>query len=247
MEITFAATPSWAEENSIVTIKVESGETISVGDFVNIELVDETFVKKEVISMRRWFGSEGAKRGKWKDVDSITEGESAEITLNNIKSNTIQTTSMPSAAERRRMAEMICISPFKEIHCGKESIYDYVEEGCTVPDKVIVYLRTTKPYLMSPGIYDHPFKKDTRLLGPYMYTDDKYYWDRDTWKYVLKYHVKLPIDFINHVMSDAGTEFIEKQMSENTSWAETIKEWKKGQGGICLLPDDAGDKELDDF
>ena len=31
MEITFAATPSWAEDNSILTIKAGEGETIRVG------------------------------------------------------------------------------------------------------------------------------------------------------------------------------------------------------------------------
>ena len=79
-----------------------------------------------------------------------------------------------------------------------------------MPNKVIAYLQTTMPFVMSPGFYDHPFKTGTHLLGPYRYTDGKYYWDRDTWKYVLKYNLVLLQEFIGHVMSDEGTSFLEK-------------------------------------
>lgn len=41
------------------------------------------------------------------------------------------------------LSKMVCVSPFKEIDCGDESIYDYVKEGYVVPDKVIAYLKTT--------------------------------------------------------------------------------------------------------
>lgn len=110
----------------------------------------------------------------------------------------------------------ICITPYKENHGGLESIYDNIQEGYEVPQKVIRYLKTTNPYMMSPGIYKHPFK-NMDLLGPYWYCDDKYYWDRDTWKYVIKYGLKLPQDFIDHVMSDKGTEFLERCEKENKS------------------------------
>lgn len=144
--------------------------------------------------------------------------------------------------------EMVCISPFKEIHCGEHSIFDYVQEGYTVPEKVIEYLRTTKPYMMCPGIYEHPFIEGKDLLGPYMYTDGHYWWDRDMWKYVLKYHVTLPQEFIDYVMSDSGTEFLKQCEIEEDSWSSKIKDWKKSEEqGLCLLPDDAGDKELADF
>ncbi len=121
------------------------------------------------------------------------------------------------------MEEMICLSPFKELRCGDESIYDFVQEDYTVPNRVIAYLRTTQPYLMSPGIYTHPFKPEKRLCGPYMYTDGKYYWDRDTWKYVVKYHVTLPQAFIAHVMSEEGMAFIEHFMDRSDSWSDKIK------------------------
>ena len=89
-----------------------------------------------------------------------------------------------------------------------------------MPDKVIAYLRTAKPFLASPVIYEHPFKEGVTLLGPYLYTDDTYYWDRDTWKYVVKHHLRLPQDFIDHVMSEEGTRFIESQIDENDLWNE---------------------------
>ena len=145
------------------------------------------------------------------------------------------------------MRKMICLSPYKELRAGEKSIHDYVQEGYSVPEKVIAYLRTTEPYLMSPGIYEHPFKPGTRLLGPYMYTDGKYFWDRDLWKYVVKYHVTLPEEFVNYVMAGDGDAFFEEFIDKSASWSETIKQWKKKKGVICLLPDDAGDKELSDF
>ena len=100
---------------------------------------------------------------------------------------------------------------------------------------------------MSPGIYKHPFRTNRTLLGPYIYTDGAYRWDRDTWKYVVKYGLILPDDFIEYVMSEKGTEFIERQIKSRNSWENTIEEMKKSPNGICLLPDDAGEVSLDDF
>lgn len=101
-----------------------------------------------------------------------------------------------------------------------------MQEDYEVPDKVIAYLRTAHPYVMSPGVYRHPFRPDTELLGPYLYTDGHYYWDRDTWKYVLKYRVALPQEFVDHVMSDRGTAFLEAQTGEQDSWANRIENRK---------------------
>lgn len=145
------------------------------------------------------------------------------------------------------MSHPISLTPYREIVGGKESIYDHVQEGYSVPEKVIAYLRTSQPYVMSPGIYEHPFKKGCRLLGPYLYTDGTYCWDRDTWKYVVKYGLKLPQCFIDHVMSDEGTAFIEKCIEENPSWGNSINQWKERECLLCFLPDDAGDIDLEDF
>ena len=96
------------------------------------------------------------------------------------------------------------------------------------------------------GVYKHPFK-EKRLLGPYLYTDGEYYWDRDTWKYVLKYHVTLPQDFIDKVLSDKGTAFLEECAKSDNFWNKVIKNWKSQPDTLCLLPDDAGDSSIDDF
>ncbi len=149
--------------------------------------------------------------------------------------------------EQEDMRQMICLTPYKELRCGDKSIYDFVQDDYTVPDQVIAYLRTTQPFLMSPGIYKHPFKPEMKLLGPYMYTDGKYYWDRDTWKYVAKYHVTLPQEFIDHVMSEEGVAFIERFIDKSNSWSGIIKKWKEQPGSLCLLPDDAGEVELEKF
>ena len=141
---------------------------------------------------------------------------------------------------------LISLMPFREIRCGEQSIFDHVDESFVVPPKVIAYLQTTKPLAVCFGVYKHPFK-GTNLLGPYLYTDGEYYWDRDAWKYVVKYHVTLPQAFIDKVMSDVGTAFLKECENSGESWETIIAEWKKQPDSICLLPDDAGDYSLDDF
>lgn len=143
------------------------------------------------------------------------------------------------------------LTPFSELHQGTKSIYDYVKDGYTVPDKVIAYLRTQRYLGVCPGTYDHPFKPGERLPGPYRLTDGHYTWDRDTWKYVLKYHLTLPEEFINYVMSDDGdrklTELVNETIEKNEAWSDSIKECKKKQGYKCLLLGPGGSKELSDF
>ena len=102
-----------------------------------------------------------------------------------------------------RLRSMICVSPFKEIRLGSESIYEHVQEGYTVPDRVIAYLRTTNPFIMSPGIYEHPFRAGESLLGPYTYTDGKYYWDRDSWSNKIK-QLKMRKGSMCFLPDDAG-------------------------------------------
>jgi hypothetical protein len=59
---------------------------------------------------------------------------------------------------------IISITPYKELDDGDESIYEHTKDGYAVPNKVIAYLQTTMPFVMSPGIYDHPFKTGTHLM-----------------------------------------------------------------------------------
>lgn len=245
MEVQFAAVSAYDENHHIITIKADDNETIRVGQVISIERQDETFVECTIAAMRRWKKNPNAKRGKWVDVESISDGESCEIDVYGDIGH-IQTTSMPSAAERRRLASMINLMPYKEINGGDESIYDYIDADFKVPPKVILYLQTTQPHMVSMGIYKHPFK-DMTLLGPYWYTDGEYYWDRDTWKYVLKYNVTLSKTFIDKVMSDEGTAFLERCAESEDSWAERIKAFKENPNVLCLMPDNAGDVSLEDF
>ena len=245
MEITFSAVSAYDDSHYILTIKTEEGETIRVGQKIEVQLVDESFIECEIATMRKWNPNYSKKRGKWIDVDSVSNGESCEVDVYGLK-GVVQTTSMPSPEERRRLAAMINVMPYKEIDGGEESIYDHIDENYVVPEKVIAYLKTTQPHAVCMGIYKHPFK-DQDLLGPYWYTDGEYYWDRDAWKYVVKYHVTLPQAFVDKVMSEEGTAFLEKCMESDESWAKNIQSLKARPNTLCLMPDDAGDIDLEDF
>ena len=142
----------------------------------------------------------------------------------------------------------ICLSPYKELNFGDKSIHDFVQEGYTAPDKVIAYLmKIRKPCLMSPGVYEHPFKPGTKLLGPYLCTDGKHIWDRDLWKYVVKYHVTLPQEFIDYVMSGEGDAVLNEYLDQPDTWADVFQKMRERDNGHCIRPDDAGDKDIDDF
>ncbi|MGI6177572.1 MAG: hypothetical protein ACOYJO_03840 [Eubacterium sp.] len=67
------------------------------------------------------------------------------------------------------------------------------------------------------------------------------------WKYIVKYHVTVPQEFIEHVLSDEGVKFLELFAKEADPWSEVIKKWKNKEGILCFLPDDAGDIELENF
>lgn len=143
--------------------------------------------------------------------------------------------------------EMVCLTPFEELRLGDASIHDWVEEGYGVPDKVLAYLKTTEPYMMSPGIYEHPFKPGERLLGPYCYTDGHFWWDRDCWKYTTKYHVRLPQEFVDYVMSGEGDEFLESHAPDDSSWFNRIEDNYGDAPHGNFLPQDAGNLDLEDF
>ena len=239
-----------------LNIRLEEGEILTRGGSIAIEMMDDTFLDREVKIINPQSAGdyaavcEAAKQWKQsgKTLAEIKGPCECKIVVMNVEYHEVKTDE--EIRNRQAMEEfnqMVCISPYKEINCGGESIYDNIEEGYTVPDKVIAYLRTTNPYIMGLGIYDHPFKKGVHLSGPYLYTDGYFCWDRDTWKYVVKYGLKLPQEFIDHVMSEAGTRFIESCIEKDESWSTSIKEWKKEQGAACFLPDDAGDVELEEF
>ncbi|MCM1541058.1 MAG: hypothetical protein NC121_07340 [Blautia sp.] len=241
-------------------VRLEEGETLAEGGNIRIEMMDDSVIEREIkIINPKWAGdyapvSKEAKQ--WKQsgetLKEIKGPGEWDVVVMNVPYHEVKT---PEEIRQRAamddfMAEMdgkVCISPFREIECGGESIYDHVKEGYSVPDKVIAYLQTKELLTMSLGLYEHPFKPGKDLTGPYWYTDGHYFWDRDTWKYVLKYHVTLPQEFIDHVMSDAGTAFLKEQTGKDDSWAARVREWKGQENTLCLLPEDAGNLELEDF
>lgn len=243
MKIKFASTSANDENVTFIDVHTEVGETIKKGDIVTIELRDGSSRNTEVVKLKPFrFGDP--------EPESIEEDNDGQIVVLGIPSNQVRTIydAEENYAEENYFEKYFCLTPYKELLSGDASIHDFVGEKETVPDKVIAYLKTTKPYMMSPGIYEHPFKEGKELLGPYWYTDgEKYFWDRDTWKYVVKYGLKLPKDFIDYVMSEKGTEFLKKFDTETNSWSNEINKMKEMPNTLCLLPDDAGDEALEDF
>lgn len=245
MEVQFSAVSAYDDNHHIINIKTDENETIRVGQVISLMRMDETFVECTISAMRKWEINPNEKNGKCADVDSISNGESCEIDVYGDIGD-IWNTSMPPLEKIKQRAHMVNLMPYKEINGGDESIYDNIDEKFSVPEKVILYLQTTQPHMMAMGIYQHPFK-DMTLLGPYWYTDGEYYWDRDAWKYVMKYHVKLPTAFINKVMSDKGTIFLEKCAESDESWSKRIKAFKESKNGLCLIPDNSGDIPFEKF
>lgn len=233
----------------ILNIETDKGETIRVGQKISIMILDEDTMERieehEIASMRKCGLQPDGTYGNRIEVESVSNGEKCEVEIYGIEGR-VQTANMPSPAEMRRLAAMKNVMPYKEINGGEESIFDHIDENFVVPEKVIAYLQTTQPHLVCMGLYKHPFK-DMQLCGPYWYTDGEYFWDRDTWKYVVKYHVTLPQDFIDKVMSDEGTVFLEKCAESDESWSKRIKELKESPATLCLMPENAGDYSLDDF
>lgn len=251
-------------DDNITYLKVSlgKGEVIKKGSVIEIERMDQTTVRREVVLINpRYYNDlaeispmvaeelkkEGAPKGTGGDLQVVGECH-AELVVLDIKPTEVRTEENIRTQEwLKEMQNYMCVTPYIELSMGNLSIYDYVEEGYSVPERVLIYLQTTNPFMMALGVYEHPFKKGKNLLGPYSYTDGKFYWDRDTWKYVVKYGLKLPQDFLDHVMSDAGKDFLEQFAKEHDSWQNQIVRLKQEKNTLCLLPEDAGDVSLDDF
>ena len=259
MEILFVAgCPYEDNEGEVLNlhVRLDEGDVLTEGGNIRIEMMDDSVIEREVkiINPQRAgdYAAVCEKAKQWKQsgktLKEIKGPGECDIVVMHIPYLEVKTEEeIRSRAAVEEINRMVCVSPFKELGCGEKSIHDFVKDGYSVPDKVIAYLQTTKPHEMCLGIYEHPFKPGTYLCGPYTYTDGYYYWDRDTWKYVMKYHVMLPQEFIDHVMSDEGTAFLKEQAQENDSWSDRIKSWKEQAGVLCLLSDNAGDECLKDF
>lgn len=243
-------------------VRLDKGEIVSLGDTIAIEMMDDTVIYREVklidpkyagdfapISSRmaeevRSMGSRTSRKPKKAAMGECT----CRLVVLKASCRDVKTDYNVAAKEMvEEWKQRVCITPYKEIDSGDESILDHVKPGYAVPEKVITYLKMGEAYYMCPGIYEHPFVPGKQLPGPYTYSDGYYYWDRDTWKYVVKYRLTLPQEFVDHVMSEDGTAFIEKRLQEEDNWGSVIKHWKRNSNALCLLPENGGDVELKEF
>lgn len=208
-------------EGEVINLEVEidEGEKLSKGGTIEIEMMDGTFVQREIKIINPRYAGDYAevcdkakdwKRSK-KPVAEITGACICTVVVTDVPHHEIKT---KSEIERREMIKEMesryCLTPYKEILSGSESIYDHVREGYSVPDKIIEYLNIDNVYLTCSGIYNHPFEPEKTLFGFDMFSDGYYYWHCCTAEYVTKYGLVLPEEFISHVMSHKGTEFIKK-------------------------------------
>lgn len=264
MKINYASGSAYEDnegEVSILRVHLDQGEIIRRNEKIRIEMMDDAFMEREVLIIDPKYAGDfylvskkmeaEVKAGKTKCSDKLkkyVEGEcNCTIVVKNVPIYEVKTddeiNSRKLRAERERRFNL---TPYSQLMCGKEDIHEHIKEEYKVPEKVLAYLCVGEPYLMCPGIYDHPFKEGIQLLGPYIYSDGYYYWDRDTWKYVVKYGLTLSQEFIDHVMSEAGTAFLKKNCTDN-KWEGVISEWKNNSNQLCLLPDNAGSIDLENF
>lgn len=249
------STTVMADDEKMVTLTVVllEGEQVKKGDELELIQMDGSTITRTVLCVNRWCHK------NIEDVRTCTDCTEkdgnlpvagpcrAELTVYDVDTHRLDSEENRGAQEFIRMLqEHICITPYRELEMGSQSIYDNIQEGYTVSERVILYLQTKHLFTMALGVYVHPFKKDINLLGPYMYTDGKYYWDRDTWKYVVKYGLKLREDFIAHVMSEEGEAFLQSALGEDL-WQERLQDLKQQKNTLCLLPDDAGEISLEEF
>ena len=221
------------EDNiTVIFVETEENEVLHVGDEITIQLLDGTFVKREIYHIEIHKEIKGFKYRRNIAVETLGNGEEGDIFIEH--TILIPYEGGVSIEEYQRRLKIIDLTPYKEIHCGKESIYDNVEEGFSVPDKVVLYLRTNDNLCAAPGIYEHPFMSGRNLFGPYISSDDIYAWERDTWKYVLKYGLKLPQSFIDYVMSEEGTKYIENYAKKDKVFSEILKKYNEDPKNLTV-------------
>ena len=254
MEIRYATGCPYEDyENGVMNLDVllENGDTVSVGDVIKIEMMDDSVIEREVkiINPKKagdyYPVSKEARESNWgrskKPVLSVTGECGCSLVVLDCNPCDVKTQeNIDAKAFFDEKNSRFCLTPYIELHMGEESIYDHINHSFSVPDKVILYLQTKELYFFCPGLYQHPFHEETTLCGPYVYTDGYYYWDRDTWKYVLKYGLTLPQQFIDHVMTDEASIFLNQNHNGDWHLAEH-------PNTLNLLPKDSGDIPLDQF
>ena len=141
-----------------LNIKLDEGEKICLNEIILIEMMDGTFLEREVRLINpKYEGdyhviSNMAKKKveereygmSEKITEEVTGPSTADIIVTDIPPHEVKNDAEIAARKAiERMEKMICLSPFKELHLGDKSSYAFVEEGYSVSDKVIAYLRIT--------------------------------------------------------------------------------------------------------
>ena len=75
----------------------------------------------------------------------------------------------------------------------------------------------------------------------------RFWWDRNCWKYAAKYHVMLPQEFVEHVISGTGDKLLESYATDTSSWSDRIEEHCRNASHGNFLPKSAGNLDLKDF
>lgn len=258
--LSVAGSPYEDREGQVLNLHValEEDEVVRLGETIRIEMMDDSFLEAEVkiISPKlagdyacvcRKIADEVRAGTCAKSKDTVTKAVGPCVTNFVVTDVPYHEVKTDGEIEARKRAEehrkMICLTPYKELQTGDESIHDHVRDGYSVFRRVITYLRIAPAYCVAPGIYEHPFRPEKELRGPCLYTDGTYYWDSDAWKYAVKYHVALPQAFIDHVMSPEGTALFEQFLEQSDNEPDAIEAWRENPDALT----DAEKAELESF
>lgn len=102
------------------------------------------------------------------------------------------------------MKELICLTPYRELRHGGESMFNHLGKRREVSLRIKQYLSLGVRQSFVQGIYLHPFT-GKELVGPVLMGDgERFTWDRDTLEYVEEYGLELPREFVEFVESAEG-------------------------------------------
>ena len=102
------------------------------------------------------------------------------------------------------MNETVCLTPYRELRHGGESLFNHLGKKKELSARVRQYLSLGIRQSFVQGIYRHPFT-GKELVGPVLVGDGvRFTWDRDTLEYVESYGLELPAEFLDFVNSPEG-------------------------------------------
>lgn len=105
---------------------------------------------------------------------------------------------------------MIILGKYNELSPGMgfPSIMDALEkEPYQAKEAVLEYLRNGNVYLVTASRFEDIFTKENTKHELFCMTDGKYSWSSAIPYYVEHYHLRLPKDFEDHVLSNSQAAF----------------------------------------